>query len=111
MKFEDYISEAKLPDFKKVKVGSVKWKQIWQKYPELQDEMLAWRKNRESQWLKSKQGTKFAVQEAYLSDMSRIQKEMEDMVKELKKDKYPAFYIKEVEKIIDQWKKLTTKLA
>jgi len=111
MKFEDYVKEAKIPDFRKVKIGSKKWKEIWQKYPELQDDMLAWRKSKESKWLKSKMGTKFAVQEAYFSDMTKIQKEMEDMVRELKKDKYPPFFVREVEKIIDQWKKLTTKLA
>ena len=62
MKFEKYLEEAKLPNYKKVKVGSKKWKQIWNKYPELQDEMLSWRKSKESQWLKSKEGTKRAVQ-------------------------------------------------
>jgi hypothetical protein len=62
MRFQEYLEEAKLPDYKKVKVGSKKWKQIWDKYPELQDEMLAWRKSKESKWLKSKEGTKYAVQ-------------------------------------------------
>lgn len=111
MRLQEFINEAKLPDYKKVKIGSKKWKQIWNKYPELQDEMLAWRKSKESSWLKSKEVTKFAVTEAYLSDMSRILKDMETVAKEMKKDNYPSNFVKQVEDISKQWRKLTTKLA
>ena len=111
MKFENYIEEAKLPDYKKAKVGSKRWMKIWNENPELQDEMLAWRKSKESKWLKSKEGTKFAVTESYLSDMSKIHKDMENVIKELKKDKYPSFFTKEVETLTDKWRRLLTKLA
>lgn len=55
MKFKNYLDEAKVPNFKKAKIGGKVWLRIWKEHPELQDEMLAYRKSKEAKFVKKLQ--------------------------------------------------------
>ena len=44
MKFLNYLDEAKKANYKTAKIGGKVWMRIWKENPELQDEMLAYRK-------------------------------------------------------------------
>lgn len=55
MKFEQYLDEAKKANFKKAKIGGKVWMRIWKENPELQDEMLAWKKGGEAKFVKKLQ--------------------------------------------------------
>ena len=49
--------------------------------------------------------------ESYFRPMISIMKDMEKVLKELKKDKYMSSFAMEVEQVVNEWKKVTTKLA
>lgn len=55
MRFNDYLDEAKAPNYKKAKIGGKVWMRIWKEHPELQDEMLAYRKSKEAKFVKKLQ--------------------------------------------------------
>ena len=55
MKFESYLEEKKAPNYKKAKIGGKVWMRIWKENPELQDEMLKWRKGEEAKFVKKLQ--------------------------------------------------------
>ena len=55
MRFEQYLDEAKKPNFKKAKIGGKVWMRIWNENPELQDEMLAYRKSKDAKFVKKLQ--------------------------------------------------------
>jgi len=49
------MAEAKAPNYKKAKIGGKVWMRIWKENPELQDEMLKWRKGEEAKFVKKLQ--------------------------------------------------------
>jgi len=51
----DPIWEAKTANYKKAKIGGKVWMRIWKENPELQDEMLKWRKGEEAKFVKKLQ--------------------------------------------------------
>jgi 5'-deoxynucleotidase YfbR-like HD superfamily hydrolase len=115
MKFIDYLDEAKTTNYKKAKIGGKVWMRIWKENPELQDEMLAFRKSKEAKFTKKlakvrglKEGE---LSESYFTPMIKIGKDMEKVLKELKRDKYLSAFAKEVEDAHKEWIRLTTKLA
>ena len=55
MKFKDYLDEAKAPTYKTAKIGGKVWMRIWKENPELQDEMLAWKKSGKAKFTKKLQ--------------------------------------------------------
>ncbi len=55
MKFRDYLNEAKASNYKKIKIGGKVWMRIWNENPELQDEMLAYRKSKDAKFVKKLQ--------------------------------------------------------
>ncbi len=115
MKFEDYLDEAKTTNYKKAKIGGKVWLRIWKENPELQDEMLAFRKSKEAKFtkkLEKRRGLKEGeLSESYLTPMIQIMKSMERLIKEMKRDKFMLSFVKEVEGAYNEWKKVTTKLA
>ena len=49
------LFEAKAPNYKKAKIGGKVWMRMWKENPELQDEMLKWRKGEEAKFVKKLQ--------------------------------------------------------
>lgn len=115
MRFQEFIDEAKKPDFRKIKIGGKAWIKFWKAHPELQDEMLAWKKHPDAQYVKKYQNLRglkeSELSESYFRPMVQILKDMEKVISELKKDKYLSSFVKEVEGAYNEWKKVTTKLA
>ena len=44
--FVDKLDKSVEGDFKNLSIGSEEWKHYWNKYPEKQEEMLSWRKEK-----------------------------------------------------------------
>ncbi len=115
MKFINYLDEAKTTNYKKAKIGGKVWMRIWKENPELQDEMLAFRKSKEAKFTKKLAKAKVLkegeLSESYFTPMVQIMKSMESLLKEMKRDKFVPSFVKEVEGAYNEWKKVTTKLA